>query len=56
MNIPPAAARDLTMWEYEATLVNWNEQHDPNPEPDPATVEDLQGTYAFFELHPELLN
>jgi hypothetical protein len=56
MNIPPRDARDMTLWEYEATLVQWNLQHDTNPNPDPATVEDVKATEAFFAAHPELLN
>lgn len=56
MNIAPPLARDMILWDYEATLVRWNEQHDPDPQPDPATVEDVQDTIDFFAAHPELLN
>lgn len=30
MNISPAEARDLSLWEYEALLYNWNKIHDPD--------------------------
>jgi hypothetical protein len=55
MNIPPSAARDMTMWEYEATFVNWNKQHDPDGDLDPVTPEDWHGMMAFFESNPQFL-
>lgn len=56
MHVSPREARDLLLWEYEALVINWNEQHDPDPQPDPASVEDFKGTEMFFTDHPELLN
>lgn len=56
MGITPREARELTMWEYEATLVQWNYAHDPDPQPIPATVDDFRASEQFFAEHPELLN
>lgn len=27
MNIPPSDARELSFWEYDALIYNWNEAH-----------------------------
>jgi hypothetical protein len=56
MNISASEARNMLLWDYEATLVNWNKNHEIEPQVDPATIEDLQDTEAFFAAHPELLN
>jgi hypothetical protein len=56
MHIPPPIARDLILWDYEATLVQWNKAHDPDPQPEPATVDDVQATEQFFAENPHLLN
>ena len=56
MGIPPREARDLTLWEYEATLVNWNKQHDTDPQPEAATVEEVMESEQFFLDNPHLLN
>jgi hypothetical protein len=56
MNIPPREARDLTLWEYEATLVQWNAQHDTGePKVEAPTVDEVQASEQFFLDHPELL-
>lgn len=56
MGISPREARDLTLWEYEATLVNWNRAQETEPTVEPATVEDVKASEQFFLDHPELLN
>jgi hypothetical protein len=56
MHIPPNVARDMTLWEYEATLVQWNNAHETDHDPEPASEEQVRATYAYFEAHPELLN
>ncbi len=56
MGISPREARDLTLWEYEALLVQWNYAHETDPQPEPATVEQIIDTEQFFADHPELLN
>jgi hypothetical protein len=55
MGIPPRAARDLTLWEYEATLVQWNVAHDTDPKVEPPTVDEVEASAQFFLDHPELL-
>lgn len=56
MGIYPREARQLTLWEYEATLVNWNKAHAPETDVEPADVDQFRMTEQFFDLHPELLN
>lgn len=56
MNIAPHEARELLLWDYEATLVNWNKGHDTDPQPEPATVDQFRATEQFFADHPHLLN
>ena len=56
MGISPREARDLTLWEYEATLVQWNIQHDTDdPKVDPPTIDEVVASEQFFLDHPELL-
>lgn len=48
MNIPPPAAKALSMWEYEALVYHWNKAHaaggpgaDHDPPPDRARMDRL---------------
>lgn len=56
MNIPPREAGELDLWEYEATLVNWNKQHDPDGDIDPVTPEDWIGMLDFLDRNPQFLH
>lgn len=56
MGIQPRDARELTLWEYEAILVNWNSMHNTDPDPEAATTDQFHLTEQFFDEHPELLN
>jgi hypothetical protein len=39
MNVPPSEAKQLSLYEYEALLWNWNEMHSPGDDaPDPETT------------------
>jgi hypothetical protein len=35
MGIPPSEARQLSWWEYQAILWNWNDRHDTGDNKDP---------------------
>lgn len=42
MSIPPSEANRLSMWEYEAILWNWNDQHSTEVDaPDPEKTMEL---------------
>lgn len=56
MGISPREARDLTLWEYEATLVQWNYAHDTDQQPEPASADDFRESEQYFADHPHLLN
>lgn len=56
MNIPPSEARNLTLWDYEAILTEWNRQRDTDPQPDPMTVDEFKRQEQFFADNPHLLN
>lgn len=56
MGMSARETRELTLWEYEATLVQWNKAHDTDPAPDPATVDEFKDTERFFAENPQLLN
>jgi hypothetical protein len=56
MNIPPSEALNMTLWQYEATLVTWNKLHEPDPQPDPMTVPEFQAMEQYFADNPHLLH
>lgn len=56
MNVPPSEAMNMTLYQYEALVVQWNENQDTDPQPDPMPVEEFQEYEVFFDAHPELLN
>lgn len=56
MNIPPSEAGAMTLWTFEATLANWNRQHDPDGDLDPVTPDDWRGMMEFFEANPQFLH
>lgn len=56
MNIPASEAGWMSLWEYEATLCNWNKQHDPDGDLDPVTAEDWTSQLSFLEANPQFLN
>jgi hypothetical protein len=34
MQVSPADAAELSLWEFQALRANWNERHDDKREPD----------------------
>jgi len=56
MGIAPSEARKLSLWDYEAVLVEWNKLHNTNDDVEPASVEQFQQSEEFFADHPELLH
>lgn len=56
MNIPPSEAKAMLLWEYEATLVEWNIAHDPDPQPEPMTRDEFIEQEQFFADNPHLLH
>jgi hypothetical protein len=57
MNIPPSEAKRMTLWEYDATLTEWNRQRDPDGDaPPPMTVDEFREQEQFFEDNPHLLH
>lgn len=56
MNIPPSEAMNLSLWQYEAILVNWNRLHSPDGDLDPFTEEDWLATQQFFAENPQYLH
>lgn len=55
MNVPPSEAKRLTLWEYEALLVNWNYLHDTDPQPEPMSIDEFKGLEQQFRDNPHLL-
>lgn len=56
MHVPPSEALNLTLYQYEGLLVEWNEAHETDPQPDPMTKDEFVEVEDFFASHPELLN
>lgn len=48
MSIPPSEARELTWWEYQAMLWNWNDRHSTD-EQDEAEAPDADFVARQFE-------
>lgn len=55
MGIPPSEALNLTLWQYEAILIEWNRAHDPDGDIDPVTPEDWVAMKQFFDDNPRFL-
>lgn len=57
MGIAPADALNLTLWQYEATLVEWNRAHmSEGEELEPMGVDVFQDQEQFFADNPHLMN
>ncbi len=53
MNIPPAAAETMDLWEYEALLFHWNDAHGGG-EPDLPDRETAQAILDRANADPRL--
>lgn len=56
MNIPPSAAEELSLWEYEALLYHWNEAHSGGDDAQPPDPELTQRLIDAAKLNPQLTN
>lgn len=54
MNIPPDQAANLSLWEYEALLHNWNEAHGGGDDIQPPDHELTQRLIDKINLNPDL--
>jgi hypothetical protein len=56
MGIPPSEAKALSLWEYEAILIEWNHARDPDADLPVFTVDMFDKALDLFEQNPHLLN
>lgn len=56
MGISISDARDMTLWEYEAALTQYNARSDPDADLDVVTADDWRRTQDFFARNPQLMN
>lgn len=54
MNIPPSEAKQLSLWEYEALLWNWNESHSTDGDLDPPDPEMWASMRSKINADPRL--